>query len=92
MSTKYPTALVSDTERYLVKRAERFSEPSPTMLVWMADTAVQLPQELALSLIRRRKASAIADPLTVPALILTEDEIEGSDLEVHLWADPMAAQ
>jgi hypothetical protein len=90
MSTNNNSPRVSPTERYLAKRAERFTEPSPAMLVWMADTAVQLPQELALSLIRRRKVSPIVDPLTVPALILTEDDMEGSDL--NLWdAETVAA-
>ena len=66
---------ISDTERMLLKRAERFSQPVPSLLVRIAGIAVQLPHDIALFLVRRRKA-VVADLTEVPAFIVTEDDID----------------
>jgi hypothetical protein len=74
---------ISPTERYLSEKATRFAEPNPAMIVRISDIAAQLPSELALDLIRRRKASVIVDPAILPALILGADEIDDA-LEAQL--------
>jgi hypothetical protein len=86
----HPTPKVSDTERMLIDRSKRYEEPLPPLLVSIAGTVVQLPNEIALNLIRRRKATAIADPTVVPNLIIDEDDIDES-LEAQLMSAEIAA-
>ncbi len=74
---------VSPTERELIARSLRYEENLPALLVRVVDTVVQMPQELALNLIRLRKATAIADPNAVATLILNEEQID-SELEAML--------
>jgi hypothetical protein len=86
----HPTPRTSPTERELIERSKRYEEPLPPLLVWIAGTAVQLPNEIAVDLIRRRKAIAIADPTVVAALIVTEDDID-ENLESQLLGAEIAA-
>jgi hypothetical protein len=68
----------------------RFDAPALPLLVSYHGIVVQLPRDLALSLLRRRKASLIANPRVVAELVLTESDLEDAGLD--LWADaPMAA-
>jgi hypothetical protein len=66
---------ISPNERYLLKRAERYLAKTPAILVRIAGIAVLLPEDIALFLVRRRKA-VVADLLTVAALVITEDDID----------------
>jgi hypothetical protein len=93
--SKYPTPLVSDTERGLIERQARYTETLAPMVIRLhdaPDTLLSLPHDLTLSLIRRRKATLIPNLKCESYVTLTDEEIEESGLEVHLWADPMAAQ
>lgn len=83
MSTNNNSPRVSPTERYLAKRGLLYEEELPPLLVRVVDTVVQMPQELALNLIRLRKATAIADPNAVASLILNEADID-EELELAL--------
>jgi len=90
MSTKFPTPMVSPVERYLKNRAIRFAEDAPGLIVRLLEIpekAILFPRELAVSLIRRRRAKVVANLNTVPDLTLTEEDVEklkasGTDL----WA------
>ena len=79
-STKYPTPLASPTETYLLKRGERFHEQAaPSMLVRLSkvpEKVLELPRDLALSLIRRRAASVVGTLDTAPDLVLSEDDVD----------------
>jgi hypothetical protein len=86
MPTKYPTPLVSDTERGLIERSKRYEVPLPPLRVRIAGAVVQMPQAFALDLIRRRKASPITDPNAVATLSLTEDDIDEELLEQFFGA------
>ena len=79
-STKYPTPLASPTERYLLERGERFETTIiPSMLVRLSkvpEKVLELPRDLALSLIRRRVAYVVAYLQIIPTLVLTEDDVQ----------------
>ena len=76
----HPVSRTSPTERALLERSIRYETPLPQLLVWIAGTAVQLPNEIAVDLVRRRMATAIADPTIRPTIILGENDID-DDLE-----------
>jgi len=80
MGSRYPTPRVSPTETYLHMRGERFHEqPAPSMLVRLKsvpEKVLELPRDLALSLIRRRVAYVVADLQIIPTLVLTEDDVQ----------------
>jgi hypothetical protein len=72
---------VSPTERELIERSKRYEENLPPMLVRVAGAVVQLPQAIALDLIRLRKASVVSHPNAVATLTLSEDDIDEELLE-----------
>ena len=79
-STKYPTGLVSPTERYLLERGERFETTIiPSMLVRLSkvpEKVLELPRDLALSLIRRRAAFIVGSLDVIPDLVLEDTDVD----------------
>ena len=71
--------------------AERMAEGVPPILVSFEGIAVQFPENLALSLIRRRKAKLIADPGITASLVINDDDIDESNLGAALWGGGMVA-
>ena len=77
---------IAPNEKYLQKRAERFSQPVPSLLVRIAGHAVLLPHDIALHMVRQRR-TVVADLQTVPDITVTLSDIEAdSDLEAMLLA------
>jgi hypothetical protein len=77
-------------EKGVTAHEARFDGIASPLLVSYHGIVVQLPRDLALSLLRRRKATLIANPRIVAELVLTESDLEDAGLD--LWAnEPMAA-
>jgi hypothetical protein len=79
----------SPTQTYLKKRSRRMAKPAQTMLVRLRrapETVLQLPSEVAHSLVVRRLARPVGDLQAVPDLVLTEDDLEASGLDLPTLA------
>jgi hypothetical protein len=75
----------SPTEYYLQRRAVRMLEPPPPLLVRLLslpETTIQFSPEFALSLVTRRVATVVADLLAVPSLILTDEDLAETGLDL----------
>jgi hypothetical protein len=84
---------VSDTERYLLKRAERIAAATPPLLVKLnqaRELTLQLPDdESAAQTIYRRMAIPVAGFDAKPALVLAEQsDLEQSGLNIWHVAKP----
>jgi hypothetical protein len=80
----YPTPRISPTERVLIERSKRMSQPLPPLLIWAtANTAAQLPHELTTRLIHKRKFAPVGDFGIKPSIVLHEDQID-EELEASL--------
>lgn len=79
------------SKKELAAVAERMAEDVQPILVLFEGVAIQFPNDLALSLIRRRRVKLIADPGITPTLVIDEDDIEESNLGAALWGGGMVA-
>ena len=101
--SKYPTPLVSTTERGLLERQKRYTEPIPTMLVRLltdlgklpAGILIQFPSGVALSLVRHRVATPVSNLQARPDLVIDEEEMILTGIPTSLYpaldAEPVTA-
>jgi hypothetical protein len=74
----------------LEARAERFARDATSIVVRLKQapgTTVQLPKELAYSLLRRRQATVVGSLEVIPEVVLTEDDVDDLAASgIDLWS------
>jgi hypothetical protein len=79
----------------MLARAERFAVPLGNMVVRLREAkeiTVQLPQELAYSLLRRRLATAVGACDVIPDIVICDEDLQSDpELEAQLWGRAVAA-
>jgi hypothetical protein len=73
----------------LEARAERLARDATSIVVRLKQapgTTVQLPRELAFSLLRRKLATVVGSLEVIPDVVLTEDDVDDLEADgVNLW-------